>query len=59
VVREPLGGAHRDFETTALNLREALMRHLTALKQQPLDETLGKRYQRMMSYGAYSEDAGK
>lgn len=59
VVREPLGGAHRDFETTALNLREALVRHLTALKQQPLDETLGKRYQRMMSYGAYSEDAGK
>jgi acetyl-CoA carboxylase carboxyl transferase subunit alpha len=59
VVREPLGGAHRDFETTALNLREALVRHLTALKQQPLDETLGKRYQRMMSYGAYSEEAGK
>ncbi len=59
VVREPLGGAHRNFEATAINLREALVRHLTALKQQPLEEMLAKRYQRMMSYGAYSDDAGK
>jgi acetyl-CoA carboxylase carboxyl transferase subunit alpha len=59
VVREPLGGAHRDFKTTALNLKETLLGHLTTLKQQPLDEMLAKRYQRMMSYGAYSDESVK
>jgi acetyl-CoA carboxylase carboxyl transferase subunit alpha len=59
VVREPLGGAHRDFKTTALNLRDVLLRHLAALKTEALDETLAKRYQRMMGYGAYSDEAVK
>ncbi len=56
VVREPLGGAHRDFKTTALNLRDALVAHLRQLKNEPQDEMLEKRYQRMMSYGAYSDE---
>lgn len=56
VVREPLGGAHRDFKTTALNLRDALVAHLRQLKNKPQDEMLEKRYQRMMSYGAYSDE---
>jgi acetyl-CoA carboxylase carboxyl transferase subunit alpha len=59
VVREPLGGAHRDFKTTSLNLRETLLRHLAELKEEPLDEMLAKRYQRMMNYGAYSEEIVK
>lgn len=56
VVREPLGGAHRDFHLTALNLQSVLMRHLQELQQQSIDEIIAKRYQRMMSYGAYTED---
>jgi acetyl-CoA carboxylase carboxyl transferase subunit alpha len=59
VVREPLGGAHRDFKTTAANLRETLLRHLTSLKTQSLDQMLLARYQRMMSYGAYSDEPVK
>jgi acetyl-CoA carboxylase carboxyl transferase subunit alpha len=59
VVREPLGGAHRDFKTTACNLRETLLRHLAELKVEPLDTMLAKRYQRMMSYGAYSDEPVK
>lgn len=59
VVREPLGGAHRDFKTTALNLRDTLLRHLAELKTEPLDKMLSKRYQRMMSYGAYHEEMVK
>ena len=33
VVREPLGGGHRDFKMIALNLKEALIQHLTEFKK--------------------------
>ncbi len=56
VVREPLGGAHRDFHLTALNLQAVIVRHLEALQQSPLDELLALRYKRLMSYGAFMED---
>ncbi len=59
VVREPLGGAHRNFQFTALNLKETLLRHLAELKSEPLEDMLEKRYKRMMSYGAYSDEAVK
>jgi acetyl-CoA carboxylase carboxyl transferase subunit alpha len=58
VVREPLGGAHRDFKITAENLKETLSRHLTDLKQHDAYTLLEKRYQRIMSFGVF-EDAGK
>jgi acetyl-CoA carboxylase carboxyl transferase subunit alpha len=59
VVREPLGGGHRDFITIAANLKEVLLRHLAELKQDSMDELLEKRYQRMMDFGVFSEEAGK
>ncbi|MDC9728114.1 MAG: acetyl-CoA carboxylase carboxyltransferase subunit alpha [Methyloprofundus sp.] len=55
VVREPLGGAHRDFDTAAENLKEALFRHVKELRHEKMDDLLEKRYQRMMSFGAFSE----
>lgn len=61
VVREPLGGGHRDFEMTALNLRAVLIRHMEELKQEAgnMDQLLDKRYQRIMRYGSYIEEAVK
>jgi acetyl-CoA carboxylase carboxyl transferase subunit alpha len=59
VVREPLGGAHRDFKAMALNLKEVLVRHLAGLTQQPIEDIVEKRYQRLMSFGAFTEEAGK
>ena len=59
VVREPLGGGHRDFKTIALNLKETLNRHLAELKRQDTDDLLEKRYQRIMSFGVFTEEAGK
>ncbi|MFZ2726151.1 MAG: acetyl-CoA carboxylase carboxyl transferase subunit alpha [Methylococcaceae bacterium] len=56
VIREPLGGGHRNFQFIGDNLKEALLRHLAELKQQSIDELLTKRYQRMMSFGAFTED---
>lgn len=57
VVREPLGGAHRDFNTTAENLKETLVRHLDAIKQHDLQTILAQRYQRIMSFGVFEENS--
>ena len=59
VVREPVGGGHRDYQKTALSLRETLIRHLEELKHESMDDTLEKRYQRIMSYGSFAEEAVK
>jgi len=59
VVREPVGGCHRDFEGVAANLKEVLQRHLEELKQFSLDELLEKRYQRLMNFGAFIEEPVK
>jgi acetyl-CoA carboxylase carboxyl transferase subunit alpha len=59
VVREPLGGAHRDFKLTALNLKDVLLRYLADLKQESVEDLLEKRYQRLMGFGAFTEDLPK
>jgi acetyl-CoA carboxylase carboxyl transferase subunit alpha len=55
IVPEPLGGAHRDYETSAKNLKTALTDQLTLLKDQPIDQLLDRRYNRYMSYGNWEE----
>ena len=59
VIREPLGGGHRDYQKTALSLRKVLISYLDELKKEDMDETLAKRYQRIMGYGSYIEEAVK
>jgi acetyl-CoA carboxylase carboxyl transferase subunit alpha len=59
VVREPVGGGHRNFHGVAANLKEALLRHLDELKQLDLDDLLEKRYQRLMSFGAFTDEPVK
>ena len=56
VVREPIGGAHRNHQATAESLKETLYRHIKDLKHEKLDSLLEKRYQRIMSFGAFTED---
>jgi len=55
IVDEPLGGAHRDPETTARNLRHALVQALDSLTQESTDRLLDTRYQRLMSYGVVAD----
>ncbi len=50
-IPEPLGGAHRDIDTMALTLQQKLAEQLDILQQQPLDDLLAKRFERLMSYG--------
>jgi len=59
VVREPIGGGHRDFITISASLKETLIRHLAELKEQNTETLLANRYQRIMNFGVYSEEAGK
>lgn len=54
VIAEPLGGAHRDPETMANNLKRALNDSLRVLKKLSVDELLDARHQKLMSYGRYA-----
>jgi acetyl-CoA carboxylase carboxyl transferase subunit alpha len=53
VVREPIGGAHRNPMQMAKRLKAVLLNELDALEQFPIDELLQRRYQRLRNYGAY------
>ncbi|AMK77936.1 MULTISPECIES: acetyl-CoA carboxylase carboxyl transferase subunit alpha [Methylomonas] len=61
VIREPVGGGHRNFEKIAANLQDALIRHLNDLQQQAdnMDLLLERRYQRIMRFGSYIEEPVK
>lgn len=52
VIPEPLGGAHREFASMAVTVKEILIAELTALKQLSLNELLDKRYNKFMAMGA-------
>jgi acetyl-CoA carboxylase carboxyl transferase subunit alpha len=55
VIDEPLGGAHRDVDTTAANIRQVLVETLDGLREQSLDSLVESRYKRLMSYGKFTE----
>ena len=53
VLREPIGGAHRNPRQTAVRLKTVLMNELDALEQVPIPELLERRYRRLRGYGVY------
>jgi acetyl-CoA carboxylase carboxyl transferase subunit alpha len=55
VIREPLGGAHRDPATMARSLGEALQRTLNELEALPAESLLERRDARLAAFGVYSE----
>jgi acetyl-CoA carboxylase carboxyl transferase subunit alpha len=57
IVPEPVGGAHRDWEAAAENLRGALREHLTALARLDSDALLTDRYEKFRRIGAFEESA--
>lgn len=54
IIPEPLGAAHRDLDTTAANIKEALLNNLRSLKSLSTENLLKKRYQRWMNMGLSS-----
>lgn len=51
VVNEPLGGAHRDYDAMAENLKNCLLSQLEELKAFDVESLKEKRFERLMSYG--------
>lgn len=51
IVPEPLGGAHRDYEAMAKNLKKRLLADLADLEVLDQENLLDRRYQRLMNYG--------
>lgn len=55
IVPEPLGGAHRDAEVAADNLKRSLGDSLKQLRQLSPEALLARRAERMRSYGEFHE----
>lgn len=55
VLKEPLGGAHRDPQAMADTLKDALLRHLGELQLLPLEQLLRNREQRLRGYGVFNQ----
>jgi acetyl-CoA carboxylase carboxyl transferase subunit alpha len=51
IVSEPLGGAHRDMDQMASNLKQRIKQDLADLNTLSKEELLDKRYERLMSFG--------
>ena len=57
IIKEPLGGAHRDTKGMAKTLGEVIIRHLNELQAIPIDELIEKRYKKFRKLGVFSEQA--
>ena len=53
IVREPIGGAHRDPHAIAIRLKAVLMNELDKLSKLDAATLVEQRYQRLRKYGAY------
>lgn len=49
VIKEPLGGAHRNPAQMAVSIKSCLTKHLQTLQALSMDELLKKRYQRLLA----------
>ena len=57
IVPEPLGGAHRDWDAAAANLRGALRDHLSDLAGKSREALVAERYEKFRRLGAFQEAA--
>jgi len=55
VLKEPLGGAHRDAEAMAAAIKKALIENMGRLERLSTEELLEARYKRFTSFGAFKE----
>lgn len=56
IIREPLGGAHRNPDEVASRLKEHLLSQLKVLDEMPADELIQARYDRLMAMGALERE---
>ncbi|MFB3885027.1 MAG: acetyl-CoA carboxylase carboxyltransferase subunit alpha [Thermodesulfobacteriota bacterium] len=56
IIREPLGGAHRDPKAMFDTLKEVMERHLRELESMDIETLLRLRYEKFRKIGAFMED---
>jgi len=56
IIPEPRGGAHRDVEKTAANIKGAIIKHLRELKGLPPDELIEKRCSKYRHIGKFKRE---
>ncbi|MBN1341844.1 MAG: hypothetical protein JXQ73_04150 [Phycisphaerae bacterium] len=57
IIREPLGGAHRDPQLASANLEKFLTSALSSLVKMPTDRLLKRRWERLRKVGTFFEKA--
>lgn len=55
IIPEPLGGAHRDCQCTAENIKDVIMNQLKELDKVPVDELIKNRYNKFRKIGEFLE----
>jgi acetyl-CoA carboxylase carboxyl transferase subunit alpha len=55
IVAEPLGGAHRNVDLTARNVKVALIKHLDELEKIKTPRLIEKRYEKFRAMGRFVE----
>ncbi len=55
IIKEPLGGAHRDLESMSEALKTTLLKHLADLQAMPTDKLVELRNRRIRSMGRFRE----
>lgn len=55
IIPEPLGGAHRDYDTTFANVKKEIKKHLTRLQNMDADERIQKRIDKYSQMGVFNE----
>lgn len=55
VIDEPMGGAHRDYDAAAKNLKDAIVDSLAKLKKKSLKKLLDDRYTKFRNLGEFAE----
>jgi len=59
IIKEPLGGAHRNPQRMAEDLKEVVERHLKELEKVTTEELLSLRYEKFRKMGTFLDGGGK
>jgi acetyl-CoA carboxylase carboxyl transferase subunit alpha len=55
IIKEPLGGAHREPQEAAANIKKAIKKELAVLKAITKDKLINARYDKIRSVGVFKE----
>lgn len=57
IIQEPLGGAHRDHQQMAIQIKQYLLQHLKGLKRESVENLLAKRYNKFRVMGKFLDES--